>query len=76
MNKNYMSLNYNIICRFDWFTLYEHTKLDLLDVHNLDTNKQYYLLKINDDYEIKYDNLEKAKKEFKDCINNVLESKK
>lgn len=76
MNKNYMSLNYNIICRFDWFTLYEHTKLNLLDVYDLDTNTQYYLLKINDDYKIKYDSLEKAKKEFLNCVKNLLNEEK
>lgn len=76
MNKNYMSLNYNIICHFDWFTMFKHIQIDLLDVYDLDINKQYYLLKINDNYDIKYDSLEEAKKEFLNCVKNLLNEEK
>ena len=75
MNKTYMSLNC-IICRFDWFSMLEHMQINLYDVYDSDINKQYYLLKINDDYEIKYDSLEKAKKEFLSCVKNLLNEEK
>lgn len=76
MNKNYMNLNLTLICRFDWFTMLQHMKINLLEVYDLDINKQYYLLKINDDYEIKYNSLEKAKKEFLNCVKNLLNEEK
>ena len=72
MNKTYMNLHYDILYRFEFFSWCEYIQIKLLDVFELDTNKSYYLLKINDDYEIKYNSLEKAKKEFLNCVNNLL----